>query len=192
MDFLFDFIHQTQTFNSSIEKSDSFAGSQRDFFYAPVRAIPFHQILKKLQIDFSNYTFIDLGSGKGKALILASEYKFKKIIGVEKSKDLYRTSLENLAMRKHQNIEIINDDFLNFHFYGEKNIVFLYDPCNLNDIEKIFTTIFDNCKDSYILYHNNLLNIDTVRSLLPKLTPVKMLQSWGNIYYFIELPKKHF
>jgi hypothetical protein len=39
-------------------------------------------------IAFEDYTFVDFGSGKGRALLLASEYPFKRILGLEFSPEL--------------------------------------------------------------------------------------------------------
>lgn len=47
------------------------------------------QILDRLPLDFEEYTFIDLGSGKGRALLIASEYPFRAVVGVELSPKLH-------------------------------------------------------------------------------------------------------
>jgi len=46
-------------------------------------------VLEKLSINHSEFTFIDFGSGKGRVLFLASEYPYKKIIGVELARMLH-------------------------------------------------------------------------------------------------------
>ena len=51
--------------------------------------------LAKLDIDPRRYTFIDYGSGKGKAMLLASDYPFKTIIGLEYAKRLHDIAAEN-------------------------------------------------------------------------------------------------
>ena len=37
--------------------------------------------MASLEIDFSQFTFIDIGSGKGRALLLAAEYPFRRVVG---------------------------------------------------------------------------------------------------------------
>ena len=44
-----------------------------------------------------DFTFIDLGSGKGRVLLMASDYPFKKIIGVEFMPELHRAAQENIT-----------------------------------------------------------------------------------------------
>src|SRR5258708_2654765 len=43
----------------------------------------FEAMMAGLQLPVSDYAFIDLGCGKGRALILAAQYPFARVIGVE-------------------------------------------------------------------------------------------------------------
>jgi len=47
-----------------------------------------------------NYTFVDLGCGKGRALMLASELQFREVIGVELNQDLSRIAEANVEIWK--------------------------------------------------------------------------------------------
>jgi hypothetical protein len=51
--------------------------------------------IAKLDIDPQHYTFIDYGSGKGKAMLVASHYSFKAIIGLEYAKRLHDIAVQN-------------------------------------------------------------------------------------------------
>jgi SAM-dependent methyltransferase len=51
----------------------------------------------RLQLDFACFRFVDVGSGKGRALLLASEYPFIDVSGVEMSADLERVARANIA-----------------------------------------------------------------------------------------------
>ena len=51
--------------------------------------------LAQLDIDPQRYSFIDYGSGKGKAMLMASDYPFKTIIGLEYAKRLHHIAAEN-------------------------------------------------------------------------------------------------
>ena len=57
----------------------------------------FKEILDRIPIEHKNYTFIDIGSGKGAALFQASDYPFKQIIGVEFAQALHEVALRNIA-----------------------------------------------------------------------------------------------
>jgi len=55
------------------------------------------QTLERIPVDFRDYTFIDVGSGKGAALFQASDFPFKQIIGVEYARELHEAAVRNLA-----------------------------------------------------------------------------------------------
>jgi hypothetical protein len=64
--------------------------------YAAIEPLRFKRVLAKLNIAFEDYTFVDYGSGKGRALLLASEFPFKRIIGLEFSPELHSIAEDNI------------------------------------------------------------------------------------------------
>ena len=54
-------------------------------------------VLRRLPFDCREHSFIDLGSGKGRTLLLASELPFRRIIGVEFSPQLHAIAEKNVA-----------------------------------------------------------------------------------------------
>ena len=48
--------------------------------------------------SWSDYSFIDLGSGKGRALMLAAKLPFKEVVGVELSPELHAIAERNLQI----------------------------------------------------------------------------------------------
>ncbi len=56
--------------------------------YEPICHFSFNRMLKNINWNFRDNTFIDFGCGKGAAILLASRYGFKKYIGVEYSQEL--------------------------------------------------------------------------------------------------------
>jgi SAM-dependent methyltransferase len=64
--------------------------------YGPTPRSLFFRMLRKLEVDYSKFLFIDFGCGKGKALLLAAELHFRQIIGVELSSKLIDVAEENL------------------------------------------------------------------------------------------------
>ncbi len=105
----------------------------------------FNLVFSKLNLDFANSVFIDFGSGKGRALVLAAEYGFKKIIGVEASEKLCRAAEENLARRrtitkKTINYDIINSDARAYKVEPEINVFYFFDPFHMS----VFREVMDN------------------------------------------------
>lgn len=54
-------------------------------------------ILESLHGDLSKSTFVDIGSGKGRVLLLASEHRFRKVLGIELSRRLHDVAVENIS-----------------------------------------------------------------------------------------------
>src|SRR2546421_6376534 len=53
-------------------------------------------ILRALPLDPTEYTFVDLGSGKGAALVLAAEQGYGRLTGVEIDGDLMAAARRNM------------------------------------------------------------------------------------------------
>jgi tRNA1(Val) A37 N6-methylase TrmN6 len=65
--------------------------------HQPVSVLDFEEMMKAVDVPHENYVFLDLGSGTGKALMLASGYGFERIVGVELSRRLHDVAEANLA-----------------------------------------------------------------------------------------------
>jgi len=56
---------------------------ERGHAYQGYSYLYFAKVISQLPVDFGESVFIDIGSGKGRILIMAAECGFKRIIGVE-------------------------------------------------------------------------------------------------------------
>lgn len=65
----------------------------------------FIRFLRGQELDYSDYTFVDLGCGKGRTLLLASRFPFKNIVGVEVAPPIHAICLKNIATyrKNHRN-----------------------------------------------------------------------------------------
>jgi SAM-dependent methyltransferase len=109
----------------------------------------FESIMQALPIYFEEFTFIDLGSGKGRALMLAAEYLFRRIVGVELMPELHQACEENIqayksAGTKAPNIESICMDARDFHFPPEPLVIYLFNPFP----EPVFAAVLKNLRAS--------------------------------------------
>jgi SAM-dependent methyltransferase len=120
-------------------------GEIRDsHMYGPVRVANAHAALRDLPLgnthdggarggDYSQYTFIDMGSGKGRVLFVAAEYPFRKVIGVEFSNDLHEEALANIKRYNYRgqrcaDIEPVHADAREFEFPNENLVIYLFNP----------------------------------------------------------------
>lgn len=82
-------------------------------------------------INLSDYTFVDVGSGMGKACICASEFEFKKIRGFDFDKSLVEIAKQNLELvrkKKKVEIEFFEADAAEIKLPLEPTFLFFYHP----------------------------------------------------------------
>lgn len=86
-------------------------------------------------------TFIDIGCGKGRALIVAATYPFSKIIGIEYSGELVEICRRNLEKLKIEaRCDVVVADAAEYRFPDEDLLVFLYYPFT----SKIYDRVLQN------------------------------------------------
>ena len=64
--------------------------------YQPTEPAVFHEMIARITEPLERFTFIDLGCGKGRTLLMASQYPFRRIIGVELLSELHRIAQQNI------------------------------------------------------------------------------------------------
>ena len=139
--------------------------------YQPTDPELFREMMASLStggkpIDFETFTFIDLGSGKGRTLLMASEYPFRRIVGVELLHALHQIALENLARYKSESqkcfaLEAICGDAANFSFPAEPLVLYLFNPLPESGLRRVMAnldvSLSAHARAVYVLYHNPLL-----------------------------------
>ena len=126
--------------------------------------------------DHSQFTFLDLGSGKGPVLFLAAEYPYRKIRGVEFAKELHLQAVENIAKyrsRKQRcgDIQSIHIDARSFQFPEENLVIYLFNPFG----PAILDRVLDNLGASLARKPREVFLV----SLYPEpLAPVFQSQPW--------------
>lgn len=76
--------------------------------------------------------FIDLGSGKGRVVLLAARYPFDRVIGVEISEELNQIARENLERERPRlrcpEVDIVTADLAAYELPDEVTHVYMYNP----------------------------------------------------------------
>jgi len=102
-------------------------------WYAPVPVRSFRHVLTHLDVDYSRYTFIDIGAGKGKAMYLASYFPFAQVRGIELAANVASVARDNFlhsdnrAFRCHSR-ELIEGDVMTIGVGDVPVVFFLYSP----------------------------------------------------------------
>src|ERR1700720_4110481 len=95
----YDWDHHVNTTSAAVGWRDRLLGGFHSA-YQPTEPAVFPERLNALQqagLDFRDFTFIDLGSGKGRTLMMASDYPFRRIMGVELLPALHQAAQDNLS-----------------------------------------------------------------------------------------------
>ena len=88
------------------------------------------------------YTFVDVGAGKGRALLLAAKLPFRKVIGVELNEELARIAQRNVtlwtrATGSRGKIRVLREDALEFRWPRAPLLVYLNNPFECELVEKL-------------------------------------------------------
>jgi len=84
-------------------------------------------------VEHREFSFVDLGCGKGRVLLVGSDYPFRRIVGVEISPELAAIARRNIeryqpASRRCQDVTVTNVDATRFEFPATNLLLHLYHP----------------------------------------------------------------
>ena len=138
--------------------------------YQPTESVLFHEMLEALRqqihSDFHDFVFVDLGSGKGRTLLMASDYPFRRIVGVELLPALHQAAQENLSKYRSESqkcfaLESICADATEFPFPAEPTVLYLFNPFPEAGLRRMIANLEQSLRAHpravYVLYHNPLL-----------------------------------
>lgn len=124
--------------------------------YLPTKPKKFWAMLDSLPIDCSEFTFVDIGCGKGRVLLLAAEYPFRRIIGVEFVPELCEIARRNLGDKA----EVLCMDATAYQFPLEPLVIYLCNPFDGELMQRFAANLeasLEVCpRPVYVLYWNAL------------------------------------
>jgi 16S rRNA G966 N2-methylase RsmD len=129
--------------------------------YEAVPVSEFHQLLAVLPPGtIERSTFVDVGAGMGRAMILAAGYPFRQICGVEISPGLYEVARENLAIAKSRalrcrDVRLYRDDARMWRYPPGDLVVFLFNPFDDSALAQTLDAISrrDHAGETWLVYH---------------------------------------
>jgi SAM-dependent methyltransferase len=176
----YDWEHRVNTTSAALSWRTRLLGLLHSI-YQPIPPEQFRQIMSALAAhlspgtSFSQFTFIDIGAGKGRALLLASEFGFRRIIGIELLPQLVEVAHENVREFERRDmrseIEVICEDAMNFAFPPGPAVVFLFNPLRQSSLRRFLENLDlwmrQNSDPVYVVYANPIFEqtIEGVRSL---------------------------
>ncbi len=113
-------------------------------WYVPARPGHIREALRAAPVcDARRYTYIDLGSGKGRSLFVAAELPFRDILGVELSERLHRRACGNIGSFRRRPavsggaIRSLHTDAASFVFPPGPLAVYLFNPFGESTMRKV-------------------------------------------------------
>src|ERR1700688_1339460 len=173
----YDWEHRVNTTSATVGWRDRLLGLFHSP-YQPTEPALFHEMLASLvlaspKIDFREFTFIDIGSGKGRALLMAADYPFRRILGIELLPKLHRVATENLRKFKSESqrcfaVECVAGDASEFVFPPEPTVLYLFNPLPESGLNRMLGNLERSLREHprpvFVLYHNPLLEHVLTRS----------------------------
>jgi SAM-dependent methyltransferase len=123
----------------------------------------FMKALDGLALDFRQFVFIDFGSGKGRAILMAAEFPFKRIVGIEFSKGLHDIAQANIARSRHGDapgaaVESLWMDAADYVLPPENLVCYFCNPFDAVMMQRIVAKICDSLaqdpRTAYVVYYN--------------------------------------
>lgn len=127
----------------------------------------FREIMDGFELELPQFTFIDIGSGMGRALFLASEKPFRRIIGVEFARELHEIAEQNIAKFRSSeqqcfDITSICEDGAVYKLPDEPIICYLFNPFDREVFERVIAnferSLHASPRELYIIYTNPMHN----------------------------------
>jgi 16S rRNA G966 N2-methylase RsmD len=152
-----DLVYNVDTFRWEPDAIRKKAGP---YFYDPTPWSALRRIFRHIRLDFSRFTFVDMGAGKGRVVLAASAFPFTSAIGVELSPSLCRIAKNNLATfrfrRRRANMtKIVECNAAEFPIPETPCVFFFYNPFSyeiMNSvIENIVISHKQNSREIYLV-----------------------------------------
>jgi len=132
-------------------------------WYQPVPETALRRILQLLALDYNKYRFVDYGSGKGRALLIASQHPFQEVIGVEFAPVLHEIAEKNIALfaAKGHSVAPIRSlmlDAVEFVLPPGPVVCFLFTPFKGEIMTRVLQHISDHARshEVVLVYHGRL------------------------------------
>lgn len=118
--------------------------------YAAVTYENFQTILNHHDIRADQDVFCDFGSGMGRALVLAAEYPFRRVFGVEMIPELHQRATENIERAKPKlackDVISMVADATKFEIPDDLTVAFFCNPFHGEILDKVLNNLAESIR----------------------------------------------
>ena len=118
---------------------------RRNHWYVATDYETFDLAMSHVGIRPGEDVFVDFGSGKGRIVLLAANQPFRRVIGVEFSRQLHEVALQNvraaLPAARCQDVELILADATQWKVPPEATVLFFFNPFDGEVLAKVCDNI---------------------------------------------------
>jgi len=121
-----------------------------------------YAVLKKIPIPSCQVVFLDYGTGKGRAVVTAATFPYKRVLGVEVVEELIEIARHNLERMNHKKAEQVQLYHLNaakFCLSQDVNVIYFFNPFEGQVLQEVINQIYDSYtthpRKMYIIFFNN-------------------------------------
>lgn len=132
--------------------------------YYGISPSAFTAALERLGLAWNEFTFVDVGCGKGRALLLALRFPFRRALGVELSPTLVAAARQNLRVfnpswrQAKVPTEAMEGDATTFEVPGGPLVVYMYHPFAAPVMKRFLAHLQEAARteqrEIYLLYAN--------------------------------------
>lgn len=169
----FDRRHGTDTSTFADLKTLGIASENRSHGerYQPSPVYSLRRLLRRLDIHYPDFSFIDFGSGKGRTLLIAGELPFKEVIGVEFGEELHVQAERNIACygaHVAAQVTAVHADATQFALPPDNLVLYFFNPFNQSVLAQVLANVNASLKArprKVILVYLYLPNPDWLQQL---------------------------
>ncbi|HLP17998.1 MAG TPA: class I SAM-dependent methyltransferase, partial [Bacteroidota bacterium] len=195
IEYLFDFRYGTDTM-TWVELDDLDVDSEQKshaVLYQPSPSAAIRRVLRALNFPHGKI-FVDLGCGKGKVLLIASEFPFDEVRGIDFSERLCEIARENFLHYRmkgntRSNVVIIHSDVLNYSIEDDEDVFYLFNPFDDYILQHVVDGIAESIRRRkrkiWIIYRNAQHKDTIVKALKP--TQHFILSFYGQDFMIMEV-----
>ncbi len=129
------------------------------YFYQGAPYYALHKVMAEVKEIVKDFSFMDIGCGKGRVLIVAEAFGFKNIYGVEYNNSLLQEAKQNIKNRKFKNMQTIftlqETDAREVNYPPVPTVYFMFNPFNEQILESVLNKILQaNSSKKIFIYMN--------------------------------------